>query len=280
MNTVRSPEPMVDPVHRFVLFTNAKCGGTTLKRWFFTNLDLAGLERNPVRLAAAFGPGFAARHLMRGRKWTPRGEALRDSEALRLATNAYRKSYCVRALLSGATEGFFRFAVVRDPAPRLVSAYLDKFCGEDRDRPWVRSVVDQAGTNGDITFDRFLDYLAAVDDENCNPHWRRQTYVLEGHKIDAWVRLERIAEDFAAIGGRVGGAHLDIFGARLQAAPSAKLSWGDRPPLNAAPTSEIAAWRAEHGAFPPKEALLTDATRARIREIYAADYAALPYKEA
>jgi len=33
--------PLVDPVHRFILFTNAKCGGTTLKAWFFDNLDLA-----------------------------------------------------------------------------------------------------------------------------------------------------------------------------------------------------------------------------------------------
>ncbi|TPE47369.1 sulfotransferase family 2 domain-containing protein [Amaricoccus solimangrovi] len=276
MKPVRSPEPLIDPLSRFVLFTNAKCGGTTLKSWFFTNLDMAGLERRPWRLASAFGPRFAARQLLRGRRLTPRGPALRDGEALRRMTNYYRANYCVPALASGATEDFFRFAVVRDPESRLVSAYLDKFCGEDAGRPWVRAVVDQAG-GGEITFARFLDYLARVEDAECNPHWRRQTYVLEGHRIDAWVRLERIAEDFAAIGDRIGRAHLDIFGERMQSAPSARISWEGRPPLTEAPASEIAAWRAENGAFPPKAAFLTDETRARIREIYAADYAALPY---
>jgi hypothetical protein len=37
------------------------------------------------------------------------------------------------------------------------------------------------------------------------------------------------------------------------------------------------AWVDRHGAFPPKEAFLTEAVRARIRRVYARDFEALPY---
>jgi hypothetical protein len=30
-----NPVPLLDPVRKFVLFTNGKCGGTTIKTWFF-----------------------------------------------------------------------------------------------------------------------------------------------------------------------------------------------------------------------------------------------------
>ncbi len=48
----------------------------------------------------------------------------------------------------------------------------------------------------------------------------------------------------------------------------------DMPARNSA---EVMAWRDAHGAFPPKEAFLTDTTRARFRRIYARDFAMLPY---
>ena len=67
MTTVPDPIPLVDPARRFVLFTNGKCGGTTLKSWFFANLDLPGFERRPLRFLATFGPRYVYRHLRTGR---------------------------------------------------------------------------------------------------------------------------------------------------------------------------------------------------------------------
>jgi len=276
-----NPTPLVDPVRRFVLFTNAKCGGTTLKSWFFANLDLPALERRPLAFLRAFGPAFALRHLRRGRRNTLRGAALRDETAVRRMTNYYRAAFCQPALRAGI-EDHFKVAVVRHPEDRLVSGFVDKFCGEDRDEPWVRAVVAAAGTDGAISFAQFLDYLERVDDPACDPHWRRQSYILDGRRIDAWVRLERLAEDFAAIGPRVGAAHLGVVERRLQSnrydpALAAAAMTADMQALSSA---EVVAWAEAHGGFPPKEAFLTDATRARIRRIYARDFALLPYDDA
>ena len=61
-----NPMPLVDPVRRFVLYTNAKCGGTTLKTWFFENVGFPTLHWRPATLFPAFGPAYAMAHLRRG----------------------------------------------------------------------------------------------------------------------------------------------------------------------------------------------------------------------
>lgn len=271
------PTPLVDPLRRFVLFTNAKCGGTTLKSWFFANLDLPALERRPLRFLRAFGAAYAWRHL-RGGKATPRAASLSDEDQVRRLTNFYRAAFCRPALAAGV-EDHFKLAVVRHPEDRVVSAYVDKICGDDRHEPWVRAVVEAGGAHGEISFNAFLDYLETVDEARCDPHWRRQSYVFEGHRIDAWVRLERLEEDFRKVGPRVGADHIDVFRRKLQSnrydpALAAAAAAADMPSRG---SSEIIAWRERHGAFPPKEAFLTEATRARIRRIYARDFAMLPY---
>lgn len=271
MRPVPEPVPLVDPVRRFVLFTNGKCGGTTLKTWFFANLDLPGLERRPLRLLAAFGPRYAWRYLRRGRKVAAR--AGRDVAQVRRLTNFYRQAYCRPALETGAAESFFKLAVVRHPEDRVVSGFVDKICGEDRDEPWVRAVRDAGGTDGEITFEGFLGYLERAGDD-CDPHWRRQSYVMEGHALDAFARVERLEEDFRAVADRVGGAHLGLFARRFQSNPYDAAA---APDMTRRTSREIMDWREAHGAFPPKAAFLTDATRARIRRIYAADFARLPY---
>lgn len=275
---VPNPIPLVDPVRRFVLFTNAKCGGTTLKSWFFANLDIPALEQRPVRFLRAFGPRYAWRHFRYGRKTTPRGEGLRDVPKVRRMTTFYRQAYCAPAIEAGVAD-HFKFAVVRHPEDRVVSGYIDKVCGEDSKERWVQEMIAAAGRDGTISFDGFLDYLETIDEAKLDPHWRRQTYILDGHRIDAWVRLERLAEDFAAIGPRVGEAHLDVFARKLQsnrydpAAFEAAMA-ADMP---ARSSVEVGEWAARHGAFPPKEAFLTPATRTRIRRIFARDFDILPY---
>lgn len=275
---VPDPIPLVDPARRFVLFTNAKCGGTTLKSWFFANLDIPRLEQRPMAFLRAFGPRYAWRHFRYGRKATPRGAALRDVAAVRKMTTFYRRAFCAPAMEAGVAD-YFKFAVVRHPEDRVVSGFVDKVCGEDRDERWVKEMLAIAGQDGAITFDGFLDYLETADEATIDPHWRRQSYILDGHRIDAWVRLEHLAEDFAAIGPRVGTAHLDVFSRKLQsnrydpAAFEAAMA-ADMP---ARSSTEVIDWAARHGAFPPKEAFLTDAIRTRIRRIFARDFDLLPY---
>lgn len=276
MDPEAKPVPMVDPVHRFVLFTNGKCGGTTLKTWFFANLDLAGLERRPLALVRAFGPNYAWRHYRAGRRILPRGAQLHEVEAIRRFTNFYRRAYCTPALARDAARGFYAFAVVRHPEDRVVSGYVDKICGEDRDEPWVRNVVSRGG--GSISFNEFLDYLEFVDEAACDPHWRRQTYIFGDRRMDAFVRLEHLAEDFRKIARGVGEAG-GVFDHKRQSnrydpALTAAAMAADAPSMS---SDQVIAWAAEHGAFPPKEAFLTEPVRARIRRIYARDFDLLPY---
>lgn len=273
--------PLVDPVRRFILYTNAKCGGTSLKAWFFANLDLPRLAFDPVGLTRRFGTRFAWRYYTRGRRLTPRGDEIRDAERLRRMAAFYRRSFSGPHIDAGRTEEFFKFAVVRRPEERVVSAFIDKFCGEDRDKPFSRSVVAAAGRDGDITFDRFLSFLEGMDDATADPHWRRQVHVFGGRRIDAYVRLEHMAADFATLAPRIGGdpwGHLDF---RLQTNPfvAAPLDPAELVGFPARPTADIVAWREARGAFPPKSAFLTPDTLARIRRIYAADYAMPPYAE-
>jgi hypothetical protein len=269
-----------------VLFTNAKCGGTTLKAWFFDNLDFATLHRRPVALISAFGPRYAAAHLRRGWRLARRTAQARHDvfntsdykHDLRAFINFYRASYCAPALTSAAS-GFRRICVVRHPARRLVSAYLDKFCtAEDRSEPFVREVMQALGRD-DPSFRDLLDYLERVEELHCNPHWRRQTYVLDRQRIDNFVRLEALHEEMLALADVVGTTHLPMLQGRLQVTQGAG---GERvadpaEDLTGLPSAEIAARRKATGRFPAAACFLTPEATERIRRIYAADFERLPY---
>src|SRR4051794_14395520 len=190
------PMPLVDPVHRFVLFTNAKCGGTTLKAWYFDNLDFASLHRKPATLLSNYGLRYAAAHIGRGSRLA-RGvaRAMRAAPGseeykrkLRIFIDFYRQAYCRPAMVAGPPADFQRICVVRHPAQRLVSAYLDKFCTPrpDGHRTFERKVLQAIG-RPDPSFWQLLDYLEGIPEEECNPHWRRQTYVPDGQRIDSFV---------------------------------------------------------------------------------------------
>ena len=119
-------------------------------------------------------------------------------------------------MASGAAERYFRVCVARDPYRRIVSAYLDKVCGDGRGAGWVQAVIHEAGCDGALSFEQLLGYLEAVNERVCNPHWRRQTYVLDDQRVDAFVRVERLQEEMSMLADIVGTAHLPMLGERLQ----------------------------------------------------------------
>lgn len=279
--------PLVDPVRRFILFTNPKCGGTTLKAWFFHNLDLTNLHRRPARLLWSYGPGFFVRHLRRGRpralKVSAAVDALGNSEAYKLALrdylNFYRRAFCSRVMESDKSEEYFRICVVRNPYDRIVSAYLDKFCSEGRygrEAPYVQNMLRDLGRS-DLTFRQFLAYLRSADEEVQAIHWRRQTYLLEGQRVDAFVRLEALHDEMARHAGIVGAEHLPILQEKLQATCTGREDEVPAGDMTDVPNLEIAAQRLATGLFPPRSSFLTPETRRQIREIYALDFARLPY---
>jgi hypothetical protein len=281
-----NPMPLVDPVRRFVLYTNAKCGGTTLKTWFFENVGFPTLHWRPATLFPAFGPAYAMAHLRRG-AWlafraTSAGRADPGSEAykrrLRAFFSFYRWSYCAPAFAAGTPADWPHVCVVRHPGPRLVSAYLDKFCTGGPPPPFVQDVLRAIG-RPDPSFADLLGYLETVDEAACNPHWRRQTYVLDGQRIDHFVRLEALHAEMSALADVVGAARLPLLQGRLQATrgrddtPAADAA----EDLSGASSLEIAARRQRSGGFPPAKSFLTPATTERLHRIYARDFDRLPY---
>ena len=279
--------PLVDPVRRFILFTNPKCGGTTLKAWFFNNLDMGTLHRRPAHLLWTYGAGFFHRHLRRGRLMAlkvPRSASLSEyseehKAALRRFISFYRNTFCSRVMQSDEAEDYFRICVVRNPYDRVVSAYLDKFCSEGRygrEAPYVREMLGGLG-RADLTFRQFLAYLRTTDEEAFATHWRRQTYLLEGQRIDAFVRLEALHDEMARHAKVVGADHLPILRKKLQATPAVAGHGKPVRDMTDVSSLEIAARRLASGAFPPRASFLTPEAREQIREIYALDFERLPY---
>lgn len=283
------PMPLVDPVRRFILFTNPKCGGTTLKAWFFYNLDLRNLHRRPARLAWSYGPRFFSGHLRRGRSLALEvpgiggfsGNSEDHKAALRHFTHFYRAAFCLREMRSRRSDGYFRICVVRNPYDRIVSAYLDKLCSEGRfgrEAPYVQRMLSDLGRS-ELTFREFLAFLRTVDEEQCAIHWRRQTFLLEGQRIDAFVRLEALHEEMARHAHIVGAEHLDILKKKMQATRTARCDAAAAPDLTDMPNLQIAAERRANGRFPSRASFLTPETRKQIREIYALDFERLPYQQ-
>ena len=278
-----NPMPLVDPVHRFVLFTNAKCGGTTLKAWFFENLDFATLHWRPATLVGAFGPAYAAAHLRRG--WRLARRAARAApgssdhkEGLRVFVTFYRRAYCSAAMAANPGADYRRICVTRHPARRLVSAYLDKFCSDEARLPFMQDVLRAVGRDAP-SFRDFLGYLETVDERACNPHWRRQTYVLDGQHIDDFVRIEALHAEMTRLADVVGARRLPLLQGRLQATRGAEGARASDVAEDASglSSSEIAAHRRATGRFPPMASFLTPETSERIRRIYAADFDQLGY---
>lgn len=84
-------------------------------------------------------------------------------------------------LLEDALRGrkWTRFTVVREPASRLLSGYLEKIRqGLQQSEPILAALKEQGSGPDlaqDISFAEFVEVVAAQDSRDQDPHWRRQT---------------------------------------------------------------------------------------------------------
>ncbi len=78
-----------------------------------------------------------------------------------------------------SSRKFNRFTVVREPASRLLSGYLEKICqGLQQAQPIFDILVEQGhapDSPSDISFAQFIDVVTAMPSRDQDPHWRRQT---------------------------------------------------------------------------------------------------------
>ena len=109
-------------------------------------------------------------------------------------------------------RGYVKFAVVRDPLDRLVSAYVEKFA-VNRAHPGnqfhTRNVIAAVTGRGSprpqdfersISFAEFVDYVIAQPPETLDPHWCPQ-YLYLRSAIYRVFRLEHLHGVAALLGG-------------------------------------------------------------------------------
>ena len=98
-----------------------------------------------------------------------------------------------------------RFTVVREPASRLLSGYIEKIGqGLKQSQPIVEALAasGQAVQPADITLDQLLDVIGAQSSRDQDPHWRRQADHLGLGIVDydAIIHLEELDASWARIG--------------------------------------------------------------------------------
>lgn len=154
-----------------------------------------------------------------------------------------------------ASPGFHRFTVVREPASRVLSGYLEKMRqGLRQSGPILDAIESSTGTRpdpADVSLATFLEVIGSQTSREQDPHWRRQVDHIGLGIIpyDAVIHLEDLDASWTRVAELTRTPDLtESFYCRNSTGASAKVT--------------------EHFA---------DSTRAMVREIYARDYAELDY---
>lgn len=109
--------------------------------------------------------------------------------------------------------GYFRFALVRNPLDRILSAYWEKFvvARDDFGRhsyPVMCEIQDCTEEKIDfergITFREFVEYLSGQDPVELDTHWRPQYLYLAGLRYDQIFPMERISKVLDELERRTG----------------------------------------------------------------------------
>ena len=200
------PKALIDlvPTHRILYLCIPKCASTTIKMALSTLIGRAPASFEQIHkrrysgLKSPFEVGFAAFHRL----------AI-DPETL-------------------------RFAFVRNPYDRLVSAWADKY----QDRPLVpggssfidkylkfRSSTDRSppAAGETLSFAAFVHFAAATAADRLDPHWQPQDDILDmpGITLDLIGKVESFETDFARVLEHIGVSKVmrDSINTRLNQSP-------------------------------------------------------------
>jgi hypothetical protein len=248
----RHPTPLVDPVHKIVLFWMHRCGSTTGQLWFF---QAAGWKhRMAGKGASQIMPDWLAEH----------ADVYRD-----LAPYYNDPSY-------------LKIAVIRSPLTRAVSSFsvvTDSISGSQW-RALSRSLTSPDPERR-LTFLEFLEFLESTELSTANYHWRLQTaqdwYDLKLPGIE-FVRMESLQEDLDRMCGLLGRPRIPMKQSSATTKVGEDLSGVDVASLTRAELARVFG-RDRRGVikFPDYSYFLTKDAVARLTRLYARDMTALGY---
>ncbi len=171
---------------------------------------------------------------------------------------------------------YVKVVFVRDPFQRLISAFLDKFVrpfgrrpGHEGDvapaRPVLAWISRRRGYARwqDVTFSDFAEFVCAAPDVALDEHWLPQHRFLGRTTFDIVGQCERLEEEIARLGERVGVvAEFTVRKRRQRYAPEG------REPVHDAPIAELATRR----FYPAAGCFYTAKLAERIARRYASDF--------
>jgi hypothetical protein len=268
--------PMVLPEKKLFLLTNGKCGGTSLHRWFFMLLDEPLMSRGFYDLTKNFSLQFALKMMYIKRFKSEIINSNKDSD-FRKFISLYRSTVCEKWLPKMHGNEFKKIWVVRDPVERCLSAYLDKFVGMDVSKKFVKDVIDFFPGQDGISFNQFIEYLELEDNDKCNGHWRRQSYIADhvGGDIKI-IRLENFDDDVGNVLPKSSFLNFPSLPSRNVNEKFSDFAHLTRPAFKV-DNNELIIFKRENGVLPPKSSFLEPGLVERIKKIYERDYELLPY---
>jgi hypothetical protein len=298
-----NPFPLINEPKKFILFTNGKCGGTSLKSWFVASLDLGTALDGVLATVKTYGvtralewflpvrefPGSLPIRIFDALKELHPTLRVRDDLAIRKSDKYLRRFIEVhRRATTEELDAYlnrpdwYQFAVVRNPLDRLVSGYVDKFCKGDANEAFVKDVVDSVDKRrpdslGTLTFSEFVDHLASSDITRVDPHWRPQSQILDGVRIDKFIKLEELASELVPLSERFGVVPQAIETRHRQSNSYANNIDASPLPVFGLTNIELREYKRVHGAFPRHTNFYDDVLRDKVREIYRSDFELLTF---
>jgi hypothetical protein len=156
---------LVDDEHKFVYVPISKNACTSIKNWY---AKIKGDTEYSLDTSADF-------HSKQGAK--------------------YNKLF---------TEDYFKFAIVRNPWERLLSAYKFKFLKKkDPPVPQLNKKIN-GNENKTISFEQFVKYVCSSTDLECDVHWKPQHIFFNDIKLDYLAKMETLESDLKEISKNIG----------------------------------------------------------------------------
>jgi len=276
------PFPLINTNKKFILFSNAKCGGTVLKSWFLKTLNLEEKFSGFFSSLSQFKPGFVLNWYLHYYKFINGSQIISSDKYLRKFIKDYRK-YTQNILPDIIyNTDWYKFAVVRNPYDRLVSAFVDKFCKEDLKTRWVQKIlqeIDSTDAHGNlqISFAQFVTYLESQNNDTVNAHWRRQAFILNGVKLDKVIDLKEIKAELSKLEKQFSMKTDVDFSIRRQANVYDGRKQQSQSFVGDLPNSElIRQYNATH-TFPQKSLFYNDELKTKVKNIYKDDFELYPF---